>query len=69
MTIETKWDIGDAVWFLEDYKVRRSKISGVNIQKLGRAAAHVAYKFIDAAPKMERQVFGTKEELIRYISE
>ena len=68
MRIDTRWDIGDTVWFLEGYKAQSAKISGVNIQKLGAAKAHVAYKFIDATPKMESQVFKTKEELIKYIS-
>lgn len=68
MNIKTKYDIGESVWFLEGYKVQAAIISGVNIQKLGNSKPCIAYKFPLFHPKMEHQVFGTKEELIKYIS-
>lgn len=68
MKIETKYDIGENVWFLEDYRAQSSKISGVEYQKLGDAKPYILYRFLAFQPKKESQVFKTKEELIKYLS-
>lgn len=68
MNIKTRYNIGESVWFLEGYKVQSAIISGVNIQQLGDSKPCIAYKFHLYQPKMEHQVFKTKEELIKYIS-
>lgn len=68
MEIKTKYDIGESVWFLEGYKVQSAVISGVNVQKLGSSKPCIAYKFALFQPKMEHQVFKTKEELIKYLT-
>lgn len=68
MKIETKYDIGESVWFLEDYRLQSSKISGVEYQKLGDAKPYILYRFLAFQPKKESQVFKTKEDLIKYLS-
>lgn len=68
MKIETKYDIGESVWFLEDYRLQCAKISGVEYQKLGDANPYILYRFLIFPPKTESQVFKTKDELIKYLS-
>lgn len=68
MKIETKYDIGESVWFLEDYRLQAARISGVEYQQLGDAKPYILYRFVAFQPKKEAQVFKTKEELLKYLS-
>lgn len=68
MTIKTKHNIGDMVWFLDGYRAQCCKITGVDVQVLGTSKPHVQYRFCMFAPVKEEHVFKTKEELIKYIS-
>ena len=37
MTISTKYNIGDTVWFLHDHAIRSAHIVGVEVQQMGTA--------------------------------
>lgn len=67
MNIKTKHNIGDAVWFLDDYRAQCCKITGVDVQVLGTSKPFVQYRFCVFPPVKEEYVFKSKEELIKYI--
>lgn len=61
MTIETKFNIGDEVWFLYHYKARQGRISHI-----GKSASTVTFG-VDAIYDdviLNHLIFKTKEELI-----
>lgn len=68
MQIKTKFDIGDAVYLLDGYKIRRANIVGVFFQQIGEAPSSIQYKFAVYPTRKESEVFKTKEELIKFIS-
>lgn len=68
MKIETKYDIGEDVWFLHDDRIVIFRISGVEIKKLGNTKPFIQYRFLAYPPKKESQIFKTKEELIKYLN-
>lgn len=68
MQINTKFDIGDAVYLLDGYKIRRANIVGVFFQQIGEAPCSIQYKFAVFPTRKESEVFKTKEELIKSIS-
>lgn len=68
MQIKTKFDIGDAVYLLDGYKIRRANIVGVFFQQIGEALCSIQYKFAVFPTRKESEVFKTKEELIKSIS-
>ena len=68
MQIKTKFDIGDAVYLLDGYKIRRANIVGVFFQQIGEATCSIQYKFAVFQTRKESEVFKTKEELIKHIS-
>lgn len=68
MTIKTKHNIGDMVWFLDGCRAQCCKVTGVDVQVLGNSKPYVQYRFCVFAPVKEEHVFKTKEELIKYIS-
>lgn len=68
MEIKTKFNIGDAVYILEGYKIHRANIAGVFFQKLGDSPASIQYKFAVFPTKKESECFETKESLIKYLS-
>lgn len=68
MQIKTKFDIGDAVYLLDGYKIRRANIVGVFFQKIDEAPCSIQYKFAVFPTRKESEVFKTKEELIKHIS-
>lgn len=68
MTIKTKHNIGDMVWFLDGYRAQCCKVTGVDVHVLGNSKPYVQYRFCVFAPVKEEHVFKTKEELIKYIS-
>ena len=67
MKIETKYSIGDNVWFLDGYRAQSSKITGIEVQVLGTSKPFVQYRFCVFPPIKEEHAFKTKEELIKYI--
>ena len=67
MKIETKYSIGDTVWFLDGYRAQSSKITGIEVQVLGKSKPFVQYRFCVLPPMKEEHASKTKEELIKYI--
>lgn len=67
MKIETKYSIGDTVWFLDGYRAMCSKITGIEVQMLGKSKPFVQYRFCVYPPVKEEHAFKTMEELIKYI--
>lgn len=67
MTIETKYNIGDKVWYKRHGKIFHDTICEikVNIDCFGEAYIH--YKLWDTPDvlKEESDLFSTKEELIK----
>lgn len=68
MQINTKYNIGDTVYILDDYRIHRANIVGVFFQQMGNAPASIQYKFAVFPTKREVECFETKESLIKYIS-
>lgn len=64
MTIETKYNIGDEVWFIYENKPCFEQINGISI----RPTVRIFYRFqvgLTEISKMEKEVFKTKEELLK----
>ena len=68
MEIKTKYNIGDAVYLLDGYKVQRANIVGIFFQQMGEAPASIQYKFAVFPTRKESECFKTKESLIKYLS-
>lgn len=68
MQIETKYNIGDAVYLLDGYKIQRANIAGIFFQQIGEAKPSIQYKFAVFPTRKESECFKTKEELIKYLS-
>ncbi len=68
MEVKTKFNIGDAVYILEGYKIHRANIVGVFFQQMGESPSSIQYSFAVFPTKKERECFSTKEELIKYLS-
>lgn len=68
MKINTKFNIGDAVYILDGYKVQRANIMGVRFEQHGEAKASIIYQFGIFPMKKESECFQTKEELLKYLS-
>ena len=63
MTIETKYNIGDEVWFTTQYRRPvKAKIIGIHIVDKSLC---LRYLFDEYSPRLERYLFPTKEELIK----
>ena len=69
MTIKTKYNIGDEVWVSVDGKPTQGKIRAINarISRFGDSLrGRVTYEVLSyELPYEERQVFPTKEELLK----
>lgn len=71
MTIETKYNIGDEVWFMHDNKVKTAIIITIgvfveidmNSQYVSNSIQYGLYNFNH--PYIENQLFPTKEELLK----
>jgi len=69
MTIETKFNIGDEVFFLHDNKIVKDKILYVSIL-LTKAGITVKYNMFETRDKtyevnfIDSQIFATKQELL-----
>lgn len=68
MKIETKYNIGDAVYILDGYKIQRANIVGVFFQQMGEAPASTQYKFAVLPTRKESECFATKEELVKFLN-
>lgn len=67
MNISTKFNIGDAVYILVDYKIQRANIAGIGIDIIGDHKT-ITYRFPVFPMRRERGCFKTKEDLIKYLS-
>jgi hypothetical protein len=65
MTIKTKYDIGQEVWYKGHEEIFQDEISQikVNIDCLGEI--HIDYELWGDVIKEEHQLFPTKEELLK----
>jgi hypothetical protein len=65
MTIKTKYNIGDKVWYKRHGKIFQDTICEikVNIDCFGEAFIH--YQLWDDVLKEESDLFSTKEELLK----
>ena len=68
MEVKTKYNIGDAVYILEGYKIHCFNIVGVFFQQMGASPKSIQYKFAVFPTKKESECFRTKEELIKFLS-
>ncbi len=68
MQISTKYNIGDAVYILDGYRVHRANIVGVFFQQMGEAPASIQYKFAVFPTRKESECFQTKESLINHLN-
>lgn len=74
MTIETKYNIGDVVWFIDNNMATQSKIRSIVIEVGGVGSIikrHILYRmYVDDIIRRnplvrESDLFPTKEELIK----
>lgn len=68
MEIKTKYSIGEAVYILDGYQIRRANIAGIMFQQMGASSPCIQYKFAVFPIRKEDECFCTKEELIKHIS-
>lgn len=68
MEINTKYNIGDAVYILDGYKIVRARIHCVKFEQHGEATPCITYWFPIYPMKHENECFTTKEELIKHLS-
>ena len=62
MTIETKYNIGDEVWFTTNSRQPvKAKITKIYID----GESQCRYLFDEYVPRLERDLFPTKEELLK----
>lgn len=70
MTIETKYNIGDEVWFISDNEICNEKITAIHIH-IGALCSFVTYSCEDTLigqalnTVREEILFPTKEELLK----
>lgn len=63
MTISTKYDIGDMVWFMYDNRCVLKKIENINIDVYHM---YIQYNFDENSIWLsEKHIFSTKEELLK----
>lgn len=68
MTIETKYNIGDEVWFLSYHYPRKARICGMSIYVTNSGEITLIYSLAEKDVywhKQERDLFPTKEELLK----
>ena len=68
MKIDTKFNIGDAVYILDGYNIQRANIMGVRFEQRGEAKASIIYQFGIFPMRQESECFKTKEELLKYLA-
>ena len=67
MEIKTKFNIGDAVYILDGYKIQRANISCIKTETHGDKTC-IIYYFPVFPMKKESECFKTKEDLIKFLS-
>jgi hypothetical protein len=65
MTIETKYNIGDEVWYKGFEESFQDEISNIHINIDCLKNTYIYYEFFDGTIKEEYQLFLTKEELLK----
>lgn len=63
MTISTKYDIGDMVWFMHDNRCILKKVENINID-----VCHMYIQYMFDEDDMwlsEKHLYSTKEELLK----
>ncbi len=68
MKIETKYNVGDTVWFLHDHAIRSAHIVGVEVQQMGTAPQTTQYRFAVYPVQQERHCFPSKQSIVEHIS-
>lgn len=63
MTVKSKFEIGDNVWFVSNNKVHQLEITGVEMY-VALEGTKVKYNLYDNTELEESKVFATKEELL-----
>lgn len=62
MTIETKYNIGDEVWFIDGHnRPRRDRVTSIRIMH----DLSIMYYFEVSLSRDEEELFPTKEELLK----
>lgn len=65
MTIETKYSIGEKVWYKYLEKIFHDKISNIHVEVDCLGAIHIEYGLLwSDIIKPEYELFSTKEELL-----
>lgn len=65
MTIETKYNIGDEVWYKGFKEVFHDRICNIRIDVDCLGEIHIYYKLWNDVTKDEYKLFPTKEELLK----
>ena len=68
MTIETKYNIGDEVWFLSYHYPRKARIYGMSLYVSNSGEITLIYSITEKDVywhKREKDLFPTKEELLK----
>lgn len=66
MKIETRFNVGDAVWFMQNNKPDTSKVIAIKVEaNRSITAVHCVIDYYGVEESMyEKYLFATKEELI-----
>lgn len=65
MTIETKYNIGDEVWYKVSKEIHYDRISNIRIDVDCLGEIHIDYELWNDLTKEECELFPTKEELLK----
>jgi hypothetical protein len=65
MAIETKYNIGDEVWYKGFEEIFHDRISNIRIEADCLGEIHINYELWNDVTKDECQLFPTKEELLK----
>lgn len=68
MQISTKYNIGDAVYILDGYKIQKANIAGIKFEQHGEAKPSIIYTFAVFPMRKELECFATKEALIKFLN-
>lgn len=68
MQVNTKFNIGDAVWILDGYNIRHANIVGVKFEQHGESKPSIIYTFAIFPMRKELECFATEEELIKFLT-
>lgn len=63
LVVDTKYNIGDKVWFIDDNQVMQLDITGFSVQ-VKEAETVVTYTLHYGMTRPEENLFPTKEELL-----